>query len=119
MAEGTAREIDWRTAEVSDGKLTVELRGEGSDDWDERFTGILDRLGRGAQKVSLDDGTIVVDGVTPGSEGDVKHLVESAVLQANSGLESPDDGEGDGDDDDGRSSEDDEMTAAFRAFASD
>ena len=38
------------------------------------------------------------------------------MLQANSGLEGPDD---EGDDDDGRSSEDDEMTATFRSFASD
>ena len=117
MAKATARSIEWRTAEVHDGTLSVELDGKRSKQWGERFTGVLERLGRSARDVSLDkQRRIVVEGVTPGKEADVRHLVESAVLQANSGLESPGDDE-DGDDE--RSSEDDEMTAAFRAFASD
>ena len=118
MAKATARSIEWRTAEVHDGTLSVELDGKRSKQWGERFTGVLERLGRSARDVSLDkQRRIVVEGVTPGTEADVRHLVESAVLQANSGLESP--GDENGDDDDGRSSEDDEMTATFRGFASD
>lgn len=53
-----------------------------------------------------------VDAVEPGTEADLRHLLESAVLQANSEFED-DDGEAD----DERSDADQQMTDAFRGFA--
>ena len=51
--------------------------------------------------------------VRPGAEEGLRHLLESALMQANSGLE-----EGEDDDaDDELSEEDREMTETFRSFA--
>jgi hypothetical protein len=58
--------------------------------------------------------TLRVGGLTPGSEAELRHFLESAVLQANvsAGLEAAESGG-----DDQRSSADREMTQTFRAFA--
>jgi hypothetical protein len=77
---------------------------------------VLDRLNpRGIDGVEVDGDRLVVSGVRPGTEGDVRHLLESVVLQANADV-APDDDDEDGDGGE-RSGEDREMTDAFRSFA--
>ena len=49
--------------------------------------------------------------MTAGAEQDLRHLLESAVLQANADLAAPEENGNE------RSGEDAEMTEAFRAFA--
>ena len=109
-----ARAIDWGSAEVHDGELTVRLSEDAPKRWRDRFEAVLARLG-GGEGVKAGKAKLTVAGVAPGREEDVRHLLDSAVLQANADL-----GEGDAE----ASSEPDEaderdrsMTRAFRAFA--
>ena len=101
-------EIDWSSAEVRDGTLSVALTEKPSKEWRERFSSVLERLGHDGAKVQKE--RLVVSGVAPGTEGDVRHMLESAVMQANADL-APDEP-----DDDEPSGQDREMTEAFRAF---
>ena len=103
-------QIEWSTAVVQDGSLTVELSEDAPEGWGERVTAVLERLGR-ADGVSVEERCLVVDGVEPGGEGDLRHLLDSAVLQASADL-APDEDEDGGDD--GPSEADREMTEAFR-----
>jgi len=105
-------EIEWASAEVSDGTLSVALSGKPSKEWRQRVESVVERLGRDG--VEVKKGRLVVGGVEPGTEPDVRHLLESAVLQANSDLG---EGEDDEHEEDEASQADREMTAAFRAFA--
>jgi hypothetical protein len=118
MAERDAArgEIDWASAEVAGGKLTVAIAGEPSKEWAERIEAIIERLqpsgSSWAVKASAE--AIEVKGVEPGSESEVRHLLEGAVLQANADFAPDEDEEVD---DAGASGEDAAMTEAFRAFA--
>jgi hypothetical protein len=103
-------EIDWSSAEVRDGTLTVELTEKPQKDWLERLDAVVERLGHDG--VKFDEQRISVQGVQPGGEGDVRHLLESAVLQVNADL-GPDEPEENGDE---PSEGDRQMTQAFRAF---
>ena len=118
--ETEQRTIDWASADVRDGSLTVRLEGEGSSEWSEQLEAVLRQLGShggSAHEVEVSEDEIKVAGVEPGGEDDVRHLLESAVQQVNASL-APDDEDDEDDADDGeRSGEDREMTDAFRAFA--
>src|SRR4051812_31657753 len=107
-------QIDWGTAEVLDGVLTVELDDEPPKEWPDRLGHVLERLGHGADAVEVDGRALGVSGVSPGREADVRHLLESGVLQADADL-APDEDEVSGEDE--KSEEDREMTDAFREFA--
>jgi len=112
--------IDWKTASVDDATLTVEITGKPGRTWTARVQEIFERLDRAGSPwgaIKVKKGTLRVEDVTPGSEADLRHLVESAVLQANAEF-APDDEDDDGDDDD-RSAEDQDMTERFRAFSED
>ena len=113
--EGAAHaEIDWSTAEVADGKLTVGLSGEPTKEWAERVGAIMDRLqSSGGWNIAVDDKHVEVEPVEPGTEADVRHFIEGAVLQANADFapdESDDEAQSEG------SQEDAAMTEAFREF---
>ncbi len=86
MAEGQTREIDWTSARIDGGALTVELSGGASKAWKSHFETVLALLdssqGRWGE-VRLGKGTIEVAGVEQGSESDLRHFLESIVLQAN------------------------------------
>jgi hypothetical protein len=108
--------IDWESAEVDDGRLTVGLTGEPPSGWTKRVGHVVERLERPSNawdKVKVTKARIRVDGVRPGAEEELRHFLESAVLQANADLR-PDDDESS---DDERSDDDQRMTDAFRAFA--
>ena len=110
--------IDWASAEVKGGELTVALAGEPNAQWAERVQVIVESLDRpgsdwGATKVT--DATVIVEAVSAGAEEDLRHLLDGAVQQANADFapEVQDDG---GDE---PSEQDSAMTEAFRSFAAD
>ena len=107
-------EIDWATAAVRDGRLTVEITGEPGKAWSERVETIVERLDRPGSawgETSVKEATVRVKDVREGAEADLRHLLESAVLQANAEFAADDE---DSDDDDAGSEDDRAMTAAFR-----
>jgi hypothetical protein len=110
--------IDWASAAVKGGDLTVALAGEPSTDWARRVQAILERLERpgsgwGATKVTKT--SIAVEAVAAGAEDDLRHLLDSAVQQANADFAAPEENDDAGD---GEPSEADAaMTEAFRSFA--
>ena len=115
------REIDWASAEVRDATLTVALTGEAPDEWSDYVSDVLDRLerrGGGWGEVSVGDEQIEVQSVTPGAEADLRHLLESAVLQANAHFAREEESEED-EDDAAESDEDRRMTDSFRSFGED
>ncbi|HEY0360657.1 MAG TPA: hypothetical protein VGC83_00180 [Solirubrobacteraceae bacterium] len=110
--------IDWASAEVKGGKLTVALAGEANAQWAERVQAIVERLDRpgsawGATTVT--EATVTVEAVSAGAEEDLRHLLDGAVLQANADY-APEVQDDAGDQ---PSEEDSAMTEAFRSFASD
>jgi hypothetical protein len=110
--------IDWSTASVQDGDLTVELAGEASKAWADRLGDVIERLdrpGRGWQSVKVTRKRVKVAAVAAGSEGDLRHLLDSAAQQVNADFAEPEEDDGD----DGASEADRAMTEAFRAFAED
>ena len=115
-------EIDWSAAEVEDSVLTVPLRGEPSKAWTDRVAEVVERLERGGggwDAVKVGRKAIEVGGVQAGAEGDLRHFLEGAVMQANADF-APEPASEDGDGGGGGASEaDGEMTGAFRAFAED
>jgi hypothetical protein len=113
-ADESQGRIAWDTAEVKDSRLVVELDGEVSAKWSKRVVAIVERLARSddAAAVKVTREKIEVSGVTQGGERDLRHLLEGAVQQANADF-APKPEEAGG----VASSEDTEMTAAFRAFA--
>ena len=113
-------QIDWGSASVDDRSLSVALAGEPSKEWVARVERVIERLyahggdsGWGEIKVSKKK--VTVKDVADGAESDLRHLLESAVLQANTDLAADEDSE-DGKRDE-RSEADQQMTDAFRAFA--
>jgi hypothetical protein len=113
-------QIDWGSATVDDARLTVPLDGAPSKEWVERVERVLDRLlshggGGGWGEIKVSKKKLTVQDVADGSESDLRHLLESAVLQANADLADDDDDDGGGKDE--RSEADQQKTDAFRAFA--
>ena len=110
--------IDWASAEVRGGDLTVALAGDANAEWAERVQAIVERLDRtgsawGATKVTK--AKVTVEAVGTGAEEDLRHLLDSAVQQANADF-APDAPQDAGDE---PSEEDSAMTDAFRSFAAD
>jgi hypothetical protein len=109
-------QIDWGSAEVDDGRLTVPVTGKPSKKWADAVTRVIDRLQRGSERwgaIKVTRKQIRADAVEPGTEADLRHLLESAVLQANSEFDDDDEP------DDERSDADRQMTDVFRAFGDD
>ena len=112
-------EIDWSAAEVEDSVLTVPLSGEPSKAWTDRVAEVVERLERGGggwDAVKVGRKAIEVGGVQAGAEGDLRHFLEGAVMQANADF-APEPASEDGDGGGKGSEADGEMTGAFRAFA--
>jgi hypothetical protein len=108
--------IDWASATVKGGDLTVALAGEPNAEWAQRVQAVLERLDRpgsgwGATKVTKS--RIEVKAVTAGAEDELRHLLDGAVQQANADFAAPED-EGDGDQ---PSAADGAMTQTFRSFS--
>ena len=117
--------LDWSSATVSDGKLSVKIEGDPPDGWQDSFTTTVALLGgRDLGTVELRKRTARVKGITPGDEERVRHMLESAVQQANADHEQSDKEDeqherNDEASDQDHASVDQEMTERFRSFASD
>jgi hypothetical protein len=113
---GAHADLDWSTAIVEDGCLTVGIDGDPSAAWTTRLKAVLERLERAGSpwgKVKVKRTRVRVRDVQPGAESDLRLLLDSAVLQTNSDLREHDD-------DDERvqhSAQDEAMTTAFRSSA--
>ena len=123
-AEHYARKIDWASAQIRDGSLTVGVHGEGAKGWGKDFNGVLALLEKSSHawgKVSLAKGVITVADVQDGAEEDLRHFLESVVMQVNSDLhlqEAPEDRSGDQQTaEDAQRSAELDMAATFRGFA--
>jgi hypothetical protein len=90
MTASETPQIDWSTAEVNEGTLSVALTGAATRPWRRDFERVLTLLGddrHGAWgEIALTKGQVEVSEVAEGSEADVRHLLESALLQVNSDL---------------------------------
>ncbi len=104
--------IDWSTAEVREGELRVAFEQPASGPQRKRMTALverLQRLGEPWSEIAVKRGRLVVSDVGDGAEDDVRHFLESLVLEANA---TEDDGEPEHVDERDR-----RMTEAFQAFA--
>jgi hypothetical protein len=118
-------QLDWSTAEVSDGTLTVALSAKPPKDWRETFerTAVLLSSDRWAVTLNSKKGSVQVAAVETGDEDRVRQFLEGAVLEANSTLVSEDelfdnqraDDEEDEPDEPARSP-DEEQTGRFREY---
>jgi len=120
-----AAKLDWSTATVKEAKLTVALEGELPRGWRESFETTAWLLGHGRWgKISVKKREVRVSEVSPGTEEDVRHYLESVVLQANANTAPDEDSTGPEEseaDEDSKAEAargpDTEMTEQFRAFA--
>jgi hypothetical protein len=123
MAAPEQRNIDWGSAEVEDATLTVELTGKGSKAWKQRFQSVqalLDTPHSRWGEVHIGKTAIHVADVQQGAESELRHFLESVVLQVNSELPQPEEPERDHEDHaqvDEAAQADRQMTAAFGEFA--
>jgi hypothetical protein len=123
MASPKPRNIDWGTAEIEGGILTVELTGNSSKPWRQRFESVLALLETPHSRwggVCITRKGIQVAGVEQGTETELRHFLESIVLQINSELPQPEESTQHSDEEThvGEAAQlEREMTAAFRSFA--
>jgi hypothetical protein len=123
MASPKRRNIDWGTAEIQDATLTVELTGANSKAFSQRLESVLTLLDTPHSRwgeVRINKKGLQVADVQLGAETELRHFLESIVLQTNSEL--PDEkpstqGAEDETQADEAAQTDRKMTAAFRAFA--
>jgi hypothetical protein len=115
--------LDWTTAKVRHGKLTVDLEGDLPSGWKRTFGAVAAQLNRGEwNRVGAKKHGVRVAGVTPGSEEKLRHFLECVIQQANVDHDALDHASQDSDDSDGtqadgKVSPDAQMTAYFREFA--
>jgi hypothetical protein len=123
LASEDAPHIEWDSAEVSDAQLRVALGGEIPKRWAKRFAEVVDRLGHDSEDrwgaVKVAKGEIAVHDLHEGCEADLRHQLESALLQANADLGAGRDERAQVDDANPEQQRDGRMTAAFREFAED
>jgi hypothetical protein len=115
-------ELEWSSADVTDGTLEVALSTRPPKKWREAFERATALLSHGNWNTSINQrkATVRLDPVTPGSEERVHQFLEGALLEANHVIVSEDElfeSDGEGESDEPETSEDDEMTQRFRAFA--
>lgn len=121
--------LDWSTAEVRNGVLTVAVTGERPKGWDKSFAATAAML-RGSpdwDEVQLKKDKVKVSGVAAGVEDKLHHFLESVILQANANHAPETEDESDEDRDrtedeepsqgDSGDDSDSELTSRFKAFA--
>ena len=114
MEQGTPG-FDWASATVDDGELTVPVLGAPPRGWAKALRHVIERLqraGHGWDSVKATKKQVTVGDVSPGSEADVYHFLESALLQVNADMSADEEAESETE----RSEDDQRMTDAFRSF---
>jgi hypothetical protein len=112
--------LNWSSAQVTDGKLTVELAGDRPRGWKKSFEKTVRLLGAGGNwdEVRVKKGLVHLSRLTPGDEEKVRHFLDSIVTQANAAHPSSEsDSEATDRQPPDESGSDAEMTNRFRAFA--
>ncbi|HEY2536353.1 MAG TPA: hypothetical protein VGI24_05140 [Solirubrobacteraceae bacterium] len=120
MATPKPRQIDWGTTEIDDATLTAELTGTSSKAWKQRFENVhalLDTPHSRWGPVRVTKSGVQVADVQPGTEVELRHFLESIVLQVNSELNEPGQEADEEAQIDEATQAERQMTAAFRAFA--
>lgn len=113
-------QINWRTAEIHERSLTVELAGEMPKGWGKHFKGVLALLEQNSgqwEKIGLRKDRIMVTGVRAGSEDELRHLLESVLLQVNAVFQADQPEPSSEPEDDPQAEIDQRMTEMFRGFA--
>lgn len=117
-----APQIDWSSAQVTDGTLILAVTGTRPKGWKKTFTQTVRLLGPAEWgEVTIRKGTVKVTEVAPGLEDRLRHFLDAVVEQANVSNPPPDEDDP-GDDGDAPTADggpDAEMTERFRAFADD
>jgi hypothetical protein len=112
--------LNWSSATVTDGELTVELAGDRPRGWKKSFEKTVRLLGAGGNwgEVRVKKGQVHLSRLTAGDEEKVRHFLDSVVTQANANHRpsEPDSDAGDRQPAD-EHGPDAEMTKRFRAFA--
>ncbi len=121
MATAEPRQINWGSAQIEDGTLTVQLTGSASKAWKARFEDVLALLDTPHSrwgKVRLTKKGIKITDLQQGSESELRHFLKSILLQANSDTQ-PDTPQQDNEDEDeeDKPDPDEQMAATFRGFA--
>lgn len=99
--------LNWSSAQVQDGELTVELEGDPSDAWQQAFATTSRQLrGSGWDEPEVEDGSIRVGGLAPGVEDKLRHHLEGLVQQANETERRAQEAQGEEDDGEDGKSED-------------
>jgi hypothetical protein len=113
------RQIDWASAEVSGGDVVVGLTGDASTAWSERFDAVLALLAQSGPRwgeIAVTKKAIKVSSVQAGAEDDLRHFLESVVVQVNAELVPHDDSPG-GEPADPQAAQDADMAEKLRSFS--
>lgn len=116
-------QLDWSSADVSDGTLIVALSDSPPKKWREAFERATALLSHGNWHTRLNrkNHAVKVDPVQLGEEERVRQFLEGALLEANRTIVAEDelfeDSGTDGEADEPEVSADREMTERFRSFA--
>src|SRR6201987_1951324 len=92
MSAPEQRNINWGSAEIENATLSVELTGASSKAWKQRFESVLTLLDtphRRWGEIHVNKKGIRVADVQPGTEPELRHFLESIVLQVDSELPEP------------------------------
>jgi hypothetical protein len=114
----TLPQLAWDEAEVHDGELHLALTADAPHGWARRFRRLLSRLGTDGEsrwgRISVSRREVKVADVAEGGEGDLRHLLETVLLQVNTDF-APDEA------DDTQASPEEQrdarLTESFRGFA--
>jgi hypothetical protein len=120
MPASAARQIDWATAEIEGGTLSVNLSGDAPKHWSQRLRvvlALLDYTGDGWGKITPRKSGIRVTEVREGMEQDLRHLLEGALQQVNADFAGDEDETAEVPEEDPEGESDRRMTDTFRAFA--
>lgn len=118
---GEKVQLDWSSAEVSDGTLVVALNGKPPKKWREAFERATALLSHGnwSTRLNKDKSAVRLDPVNLGEEERVRQFLEGALLEANRTIlteeELYEDSDASGETQE--TSTDEEMTQRFRGFA--
>jgi hypothetical protein len=116
-------ELDWSSADVTDGTLDVALNSRPPKKWRDAFARATALLSHGNWNTRLTqrNAAVRLDPVSLGEEDRVRQFLEGALLEANRVIVSEDelfDHTDDGEADETETSADQELTQRFRAFSS-
>jgi hypothetical protein len=115
--------LEWSSAEVSDGTLTVSLSGKPPKKWREAFERATALLSHGSwtTRLSQRGAAVRLDPVQLGEEERVRHFLEGALLEVNRTILNEDELFEDSASSEGSEepevSADEQLTQRFRAYA--